>query len=459
MPFLWAEVEMWPRRVYPYTLLRYPRTPLERVLKRIRKMTLSTGFEDKDMDITKCNKLAKYISKCFHVLVAAASLQHVILYIRLYDPDDYDPGLRPKFQIINSKVLRILRHVESLDLRELVLHPSRDTGGVKDMMRIIERKVNNLDINTVPLYSWVDRLPRYQQLNKIKVCRSRPFDFYSDDGEIYSERWALASAKFWSAISRLSKVDRVDVEGIPLSVALGLQFPHLVHLSLRISFLSTSDECASSFLAAFTQMPNLENLRLHSGSEDDYEQAINALKMTEIACQRLVLVSISPFLPQGFVSTIATHNPNLTSCYFTAENVDDQDIYHLSRCKHIRSLCLEHQTNVTHGLTYLTNLPKLDKLRLHYTIGKYIDTQLLLNMALSCPALQTIEVSDYIWIYRPSQPRPFEYQGLADLFSVDSNLHAYIDPHYNTGEHVTVPGLDKYIIRLDKLREDRVKDY
>src|SRR6266496_1134444 len=63
MSILWREVEMWPSRVTPFPLLRYPGTRSERALRYIRKMYLSTDPEDDELDKTKCNRLWKYVSK------------------------------------------------------------------------------------------------------------------------------------------------------------------------------------------------------------------------------------------------------------------------------------------------------------------------------------------------------------------------------------------------------------
>ena len=145
--------------------------------------------------------------------------------------------------------------------------------------------------------------------------------------------------------------------------------------------------------------------------------------------------------PQSQKSILQTSN-NLTSCHFVSRsnNIEDEDLHHLSRCQHLRVLHLRGPITVVNNLIYLTNLSQLNTLNLHYSAGKYIDPQLLLEIALSCPILEKIEISDYISSKRDSEPRSFEEQKLDDLFAVDVELHPYIEPNY------TVEGFDKYVI-------------
>ena len=453
MPLLWGEVEMCPSRVRPLPLLRYPGTRSGRALRYIRKINISTDPKHDVMDNTKCNRLRKYISKSFRVLVGAEFVQDLHFHMRLYDPEDYAPELSKKFKAINRLAVRILKHVQNMNLRQLEFSPRWPTANIANMMRIIERKVVALDINTVPLYYWVDRLVHHQKLTKIKV--SRPLWHYEDvQGDQF---WISLYATFWTAISQLKNITHVEVDSIPLSSALNLQFPHLTRLRLFIWLPISGRQWASSFHAILTQMPNLETLYLHSGSGMDFGQETNAVDITETVCKNLRDVNIGPYLPKGLVATIAKHNANLTSCYFDSRsnNIEDEDIHHLSRCQRLRTLVIRSSISLVTDLAYLTNLSRLNKLNLHYSAGKYIDTQLLLKITLSCSILEKIEISDFISFKRASDPRPFEDQGLADLFAVDVELHPYIEPNYNTGEFVTVEGLDKYVIRLDRLREDR----
>ena len=452
MPPLWREVELWPSVIKPYSLLKYPGTPSEHVLNYIQRMCLCTDPGYEDMDKTKCNRLWKYISRCFRVLVAARSIRHLRLHVRLYNPDECAPELSNKIKAINSLVSRILRHVEQMRLDTLKFHPGRGTADINDIMRIIERKTNILDVHTVPLEQWVDRLQHHQNLNRIKVRHSDPLY----ENGIGSQPWSLVSAKFWVTISQLKKVTDVDVEGIPISPTLNIQYPHLISLHLRIWLPFAGRELSDSFVSIFTQMPNLETLHFHSWA-CEFGQQINNIEIHKIKCKNLRVIDISPRLPGNLVATIAKCNPNLTICSFEGTNVDDVDIRYLSECQHLRVLNLRSLTNVTNGLAYLTNLKQLDTLRLHYSMGKHMNTQLLLDIASSCLNLQKMEVSDFLAVKRAFIPSPFEDQTLAKIFAVGVELHPYIEPHYKEGEFIILEELDKYVIRLDKIRKDRDK--
>ena len=96
----------------------------------------------------------------------------------------------------------------------------------------------------------------------------------------------------------------------------------------------------------------------------------------------------------------------------------------------------------------MTHLPRLNTLDLHYSTGKYIDKQLLLDFARSCPDLKSIAISDWKSSTRRATERPFETTDVADLFAAGAELRSYIEPYFIEDR------LNKYVIRIDKLRED-----
>ena len=450
MPLLWREAQIWPSRIKPYSLLKHPGTSSERVLNYIQEMTLNIDAEDESMDKTKCNRLWKYVSRCLRVLVAAGSIRRLSLSVRLYNPNEYAPELSNKFKAINDLTFRILRQTDKMRLDTLWFYPGRETASICDIMSIIERKINVLDVNSVPLDGWVDRLHNFQNLTKIDVCRSDPF--YEGDGN--PRLWIVVSAEFWIAISQLKNVTHINIENIPIFPILKLQFPQLISLSFCIWLPFAGPEVSDSLISILRQMPNLETLSFYSWG-NEFEQHVNELEIHEIECRNLRTVQINPIVPKHLVATIAKQNPNLTSCSFGGANVDDLDIRYLSGCQRLRSLNLESSVNVTNSLVHLTNLQQLDTLKLHYSVGKYMSTQLLLDVSSSCLNLQKIEVSDFLALKNTSVPRPFGDLPLTELFAAGVEFHQYIEPSYKKDVFVTVERLDKYIIRLDRIREDR----
>jgi hypothetical protein len=446
MPLLWDTVEIWPRRTVPYTLMEYPGTTSQRVLSHVRKMSLGTKPEDKFVDKTQCNRFWENVSKSLRVLVAADLLQDLHLYVHVFDPDEYAPKLRNKVKEINGLIFRILQHVEKMNLQNLEVTLSRKTACINDILRITEGKLNVLNMTTVSLNSWVDRLRNHQNLRRI-IISCIPA---SHDDALDATFSTAKYDKFWIAISQLKNVAEATVDDIPISPALNLQFPHLIHLDLFMWQPRSGLELADTFLAVLKQMPSLEILVFGSREKIGFEQDIYALDIGDIACKNLRIVNISPYHPKKLLKAIAEHNPNLTSCIFEGHmmNLDDEDIQYLSRCQHLRRLTLRSPTSVTHGLAFLTNLRQLSSLDLHYSMGKYMSTQLLLDISSSCRNLRKINVSDFFTFTR-SSARPFVEKELIEVFVASIELYPYIEPQYTMGR------LDEYVIRLDKLRNDR----
>ena len=442
MPLLWEQVDLWPSHEWPVSLSTYPASASKRALSHIRTMCLSVYKEPNDLSITDFNELYTYMCGCFRVLVHATSVQYMRLFLGAYDPNNYPAECSQVIEAINHTALRILKHVEKMDLRELAFHPGRETVLIEDMMKIIERKVHKLDVDTVPLGNWVHRLQYHEIMTSIEFCYIQPRDEQTD-------------AIFWTAISQLPNVTTLEVDSVPLSPTLDLCFPQILSLKLHLWWNILADEWAYSFDAVFKQMPSLESLELFSMGLPEFELAAEVLSISSVVCRNLMTVFLSPCLPKGLLSTLGRDCANLKKCNYGSSNVDDEDLRQLSRCQNLCSLSLKYAADITTGLTYLTKLPRLNSLDLHYSTGKYIDKQLLLDFARSCPDLKSIVISDWDTSSRRAlEWRPFERTDVADLFAAGAELRSYIEPHYSKGSSYTPDGLDKYVIRIDKLRED-----
>ena len=306
---------------------------------------------------------------------------YMSLYVGLYDPSNYPSEWRKIIEAVNGMALRILKYVEKMDLRELIFYPGRDTARIDDIMTIIERKVQKLDIHTVPLGNWVHRLQYHERMTSIELCRVEPRDEQTD-------------AVFWTAISKLPNVTTIKVDSVPLWPALNLQFPHIISLKFHL-WPNTAEEWACSFVAIFTQMPNLETLHLLSPSFPEFEISAEVLSILRIECKNLRNVILSSCLPKGLLATLGRHCPNLMKCIYESRDVDDEDLRQISRCQDLCFLHLKYAADITSGVAYLANLRHLNILSLHYSTGKYIDKQLLLDFARSCPDLKSIMISDW----------------------------------------------------------------
>jgi hypothetical protein len=200
-------------------------------------------------------------------------------------------------------------------------------------------------------------------------------------------------------------------------------------------------------------MPNLEILVIAVG-EGDFHQATNAIDITQFACHKLKEITMSKDSPNHMVATVGKYCTDLESLCFDTRNIDDDDLRSVSQCTKLRKISLRTPNPFTHGLSYLTNLPLLQQMELHYSIGAEITTQLLIDFSQHCPLLKTIRVSDWSMRRGAGDPRPFEDKDVAELFAAGDELRAYFEPRGST----PLPAvLDEYIIRVDRLRKDRTQ--
>lgn len=412
-------------------------------------MYLSTDPDVYQRDESSYNRLWGYISRCRRVLIGAGSLQYLNLCVHLHDPDDCAPELRNKVKSINRLTFQILEHVKKMNVQQLEFTASDKSAGLDDIMRILEKKINALDLCWIRLGSWVDRQFNLQNLTEISARR---YSRLRDD-----ESGVAMFNKFWVVISQLENVLEVDATGIPLSPALDLRFPHLIRLRFSASQFSAS-EVADSFLSVIKQMPNLESLDFSSHRNPEYEQELRHLDIGEVACKNLRVITFNWHHPKELVATIVKHNPNLVSCILDGAmmNVDDEDIRYLSQCQNLRELKLKSSTDITNGLAYLTDLPRLHTLVLHHSLGKRMSTQLVVDISSSCRNLREIEFPYSFDFHNPPDDFAFPRPDLAKIFAED-DLHPYIEPSYRRidgRKFAPMMCLKKYIIRLDKLRKD-----
>ena len=207
-------------------------------------------------------------------------------------------------------------------------------------------------------------------------------------------------------------------------------------------------------------MPQLKTLRLSSSAGIDPRDEIEAMEISDVACKNLEALHFGGYSPSKLLITIGNQCPNLARCHFDLHNINDDDLYALSRCRRIVTFSLQYPIPITNGLSCLTNLPQLAELNLHYSLGKYINTRLLLDFARSCPRLDTITVADYnnsrSSFNNPNPAAgPLETKAISELFAAGAELCAYFEPHYSPASEWSRETLDKYIIRIDNLRRDK----
>jgi hypothetical protein len=365
------------------------------------------------------------------------------------DPDDCVPELRNKVKSINRLTFQILEHVKKMNIQQLEFTAAKKSANLDDIMRIIERKIDALDLRWITLGSWVDR--RFNLQNLTEISARRYYRLRDDESDVSMFN------KFWVVISQLENVLEVDATGIPISPALGLRFPHLIRLRFSTWQFSAS-EVAGSFFSMIKQMPNLESLEFSSRGDPEYEQELCHLDICDVACKNLRVIMFNWQHPKELVATIAKHNPNLVSCILDGAmmNVDDEDIRYLSRCQNLSELNLKSSTNITSGLTYLTDLLHLHTLVPHHSLGERMSTQLVVAISSSCRKLREIEFPYSFNFHNSPDDFAFPRPDLTKIFAEDG-LHPYIEPSYRrmeSGKFALVMHLEKYIIRLDKLRKD-----
>ena len=384
MPLLWEEVHLWgPPTVTPYTLVKYPWTA-EHVSPYIRTMHLGVGEkDDQSLDKTKLNRIRKFASRCLNILTAATCVKSLHLYVKMYNIDDHSPELRTRLKAINTLILRILRHAETMELDEFGWHPGRETACSSDAMRIIERKITEMRLCHLERGEWVDYLPHHERLRSIEVHNSR------------TEESTEFDSKFWIAIARLDYCTKVVSSDIPIPFGWSIQFENLTSLNLLLFWLLETREWIRTITAVFKYMPQLKTLRLSSSAGIDPRDEIEAMEISDVACKNLEALHFGGYSPSKLLITIGNQCPNLARCHFDLHNINDDDLYALSRCRRIVTFSLQYPIPITNGLSRLTNLPQLAELNLHYCLGKYINTRLLLDFTRSCPRLDTITVADY----------------------------------------------------------------
>ena len=169
-------------------------------------------------------------------------------------------------------------------------------------------------------------------------------------------------------------------------------------------------------------------------------------------CWRKALFFGGYYSPSNLLITIGRRCPNLARCHFDLHNMYDDDPYALSQCRRIHDFSLRYPIPITNGLSRLTNLPQLAELNLHYSLGKYINTRLLLDFTRSCPRLDSIALADYN--SRTSLfNNPSAAKAISELFAAGAELCAYLEPHYSPpSEFRRETVLDSFIIRIDNLR-------
>ena len=437
---------MWgPRNVDPYPLLKYPRAPSEHVFSFIRIMHLSTGDGSADVDKTKLNRRWKYLSKCIQILKAATSVKSLHLYVHIYNVDNFDPELRPKIKVLNALMFRILRYAANMELDKFDFHPDEGTIRSPDAMSLIERKITSMRLCHLEYGGWIDQLPNNERLASIEVHNSRIEE--SDEFDY----------KFWTTIARLENCRKVTTGDIPIPLDLNIQFRNLTALDLYLLPLHVEPvQWIYTATVIFNYMPELESLCLSSPIGLDFQQIIKTVKISDVACKKLKALDLGGYSPSGLLIAISNQCSNLTRCNFTLHDINDKDLHALSKCQSIHTFSLNTTNQITNGLAYLTRLPCLAELHIQYSLGKYIDTRLLLDFARYCPRLNTIRLSDRNSERGPSDPRLFESEDIAELFAAGAELRAYFEPRFRTTSlwDTQTQRLDEYIIRINHIRRD-----
>lgn len=441
MPILWEEVQMWdPYNIRPYTLSKYSRTA-KRVSPYIRTMYLHVGPENGIMDETKLDEMYQYSSECLRILIAAKHIKSLHLYIYMYNIDNHPLEVRTKLEAINGLFFHILRHVETLELDEFAWHPGSETVRCSDAVSIIERKITSTHFAHLKCEEWVNRLNNHERLRSIEVYNSR------------MEESSEFDRKFWTAIAHLDNCTDVKNSDVPIPFDWNVQFRNIKNLDLLLLYVGIH-KWINTITAVFNWMPQLETFIISSPRGFDPRQAIEAIEISDVACKNLKAIHFGGYRPSKLLIALGNQCPNLTSCHFDLHNINDDDLYALSRCHRITEFYIGYLNPITNGLAYLTRLPQLSRLNLHYSLGRCINTQLLLDFARSCPRLDTIHVANYNG-GSSDQNGPFETKDISELFAAGAELADYFEPRYRTPSAWTTEGLDKYLIRIDNLRRDR----
>ena len=350
------------------------------------------------------------------------------------------------FTSFNPLILN--RYAANMELDKFDFHPGKGTIRSPDAMSIIERKITNMRLCHLEYGGWVDQLHNNERLTSIEVHNSRTEDSDEFDYE------------FWTAIARLENCRKVTTGDIPIPSNWNIQFRNLTTLDLLLLTVYAEPlQWIYTATAVFKYMPALEKLRLSSPTGLDFQQVIKMEEISEVACKKLKDLNLGGHSPTGLLIAIGNQCSNLTTCNFSLYDINNEDLCALSKCQSIRHFSLDTTNQITNGLTYLTRLPNLAKLHIQYSLGKYIDTRLLLDFAHYCPRLDTIRLSDRNSQRRPSDPRLFESEDVAELFAAGAELRAYFEPRFRTPspwdtEAERLERLEEYLIRIDHIRRD-----
>src|SRR5208282_5205770 len=123
-------------------------------------------------------------------------------------------------------------------------------------------------------------------------------------------------------------------------------------------------------------------------------RVIKTVEISDVACKKLKFLNMSGYSPSRLLVTIGNQCSNLTSCRLGVHDINDDDLRALSQCQRLTNFSLYTPNQITNGLAYLTNLPHLVKIDIQYSLGRYINTRLLLDFARYCPRLDIIRVYD-----------------------------------------------------------------
>jgi len=446
MPTLWSRVELWPDHEWPTLLSAYPHAASKRVLSYVRHVTLSVYMEPHENYPASEDfyRLLDYISGCLRMLKDTRAIDTMYFHMGLYDPNHYASEYHDIIETINRTTFQILKRIGEMKLQKLEFNIGRSTARSVDILSIIERKVDKLNINSVPIADWAPRLQYFQRLKALDVARIQP-------------RNLQAETMFWTAVHQLPNLTRVEADTVPIPRGLNLRFQNITNLDLYFFTDIEYGEWSRSLVTIFKQMPGLEKLMICPARSDEETRVEGrAMQVTTIACENLKDLSLCCPIPRGLVSTIARHCPRLTKCYFTEdETIDDEDLLQLSlSCPNLHDVRLRYARTITH-LEYFAAFQQLEVLELFYHTSKFIDKPLLLKLVDSCPKLKRITVSDW----DRSQIRrlwgtEFEDAEPKDLFAAAAELPSYFVPKISKGEMWTPDGLIEYAIRIDWLRED-----
>jgi hypothetical protein len=448
MPLLWKNVQLFnPSLIMPYTL-KYPGT-VERVWPYITEIRLSVSCENVEFNRTKLNRLCKYASKCLHVLTAAKHVKSLHLYLGHFSKTDrHSSEFGGKLKAINSFIRRTIKYVSTIsNLDEFGWHPEREMV-LSRAGRAVEGKVTELQLRHLGCGDWIDDLLNYKRLTSIKL-------YYSRSQEESDE----FNRKFWTTIAELDECGKTLDIDVPIPFGWNIQFRNITGLRMMVWYFSGAVCWMDTVMAIFTCMPELKALSVKSCFyEIDAQQLALLAEISNVACTKLEDLYIGGYAPRGLFLALGAQCPGLKFCRFNLQNMSDDDLAALSRCQHMRTFDIRTPNAITSdGLQYLTNLPQLTELQLHYSFGQCIHTQLLLDFARFCPSLDIIRITNYNETRTMNDPPgPLETTDVFNLFLAGAELFAFFEPQHRTASEWTPAGLDGYHIHIDWLRRDKL---